>query len=194
MRLFVALVPPREALDALEAACRPWRAARDDLRWTSRDAWHVTLAFLGEVGETQAERLMPRLERGARRHRPFGLSLEGAGAFPAPRRARVLWGGIAGDRKALGDLAATVAAGARRAGALPPDAGRKFRPHLTLGRCRETADVTPLVEALSAFRSAPWTATEIHLIRSRLQDLPRYETLASYPLGPTARRPRAAAD
>lgn len=182
MRVFVALVPSPEALDALEAAVAPFRADRDDLRWTRREAWHVTLAFLGEVSELKLGRLAPRLERGARRHRTFELSLAGAGAFPAPRRARVLWGGLEGDRKALGDLAATVSAAARRAHALPPDAGRKFRPHVTLGRCREAADVSPVVEGLSGFRSAPWTASEILLIRSRLQGSPRYETIGSWPL------------
>lgn len=184
MRLFVALVPPPAALDELEDACSPFRASRDDLRWTSREEWHVTLAFLGEVSDLALSRLGPRLERGARRHRAFGLSLEGAGAFPAPQRATVLWGGIAGNRKALGDLAATVGAGARRAGAPPPDAGRKFRPHLTLARSRAATDLRPVVEDLSGFRGAPWTATEILLIRSHLQGRPRYETLASCPLPP----------
>jgi 2'-5' RNA ligase len=182
VRLFVALAPPESVLDHLDAACAPLRPERSDLRWTSREAWHVTLAFLGDVSDRSLARLEPRLERGARRHAAFGLSLEGAGAFPGPQRARVVWGGVSGDRKALGDLAATVTAGARRAGALPPDAGRKYHPHLTLARSREATDVRPLVESLSGFRSAPWKAGEILLIRSRLQGNPRYETLGSWPL------------
>lgn len=182
MRLFVALVPPEEALDALEAACEPFRATRNDVRWTRRQAWHVTLAFLGEVSEVPLARLEPRLERAARRHAAFSLSLAGAGAFPAPHRANVLWGGLAGDRKALGDLAATVSAAARRAGALPPDAGRKFRPHLTLARCRPPADIRSLTEGLSGFQSGPWTAREILLMRSHLGAQARYERLRSWRL------------
>lgn len=182
MRLFVALVPPESALDALETACAPFKAARKDLRWVRRDAWHITLAFLGEVDEIPLTRLVPRLERAARRHSAFSLSFEGAGAFPSARRASVLWGGLAGDRKTLGDLAATVSAAARRAGALPPDQGRKFRPHLTLARCRTPADVQPLVEDLSGFRGNPWQASEFHLIRSHLGPQARYETLGSWRL------------
>ena len=184
MRLFVAVVPPEDALDALATALCSLGGSNPSLRWTRREAWHVTLAFLGEVNGTSLSRLIPRLERGARRHTAFRLALSGAGAFPSPRRANVLWGGLAGDRKALGDLAATVSAAARRAGALPPDAGRKYHPHLTLARCRTPADVRPIVDGLSGFQGDPWTAGEIFLIRSRLQGQPRYETLGSWPLSP----------
>jgi RNA 2',3'-cyclic 3'-phosphodiesterase len=182
MRLFVALALPPAVIADLDAACAPLRARRDDLRWTSTDAWHVTLAFLGEVPGQSVDRLIPRLERGARRHGAFWMSFRGAGAFPTARRANVLWSGLEGDQRALADLAASVAAAARRAGAPPPDEGRKYRPHLTLARCRVPADVRPVVEALSAYQGPPWRAGEIVLIRSRLNGQPRYETLGIWKL------------
>ena len=79
MRLFVGLVPPPAALDDLDAVCAPFRLARDDLRWTSRELWHLTLAFLGEVSEESLARLVPRLERAAGRHRAFTLQRGGRG-------------------------------------------------------------------------------------------------------------------
>ena len=167
MRLFVGLAPPAAALDDLDAACAPFRPARDDLRWTSRELWHVTLAFLGEVSEDSLARLLPRLERAARRHRPpRPQRWRAAGAFPSPARANVLWSGLSGDRKALGELAMSVSAGARRAGAPPPDEGRRYRPHLTLARCRLPADVREIVAELSGYQGPGWTAEEMHLIRS----------------------------
>lgn len=184
MRLFVALAPPLAVLDDLDTVCMPFRHAREDLRWTSREAWHVTLAFLAEVNELQLARLTPRLERAARRHTAFGLSFAGAGAFPSTGRANVLWSGLAGDRRALSDLAASIAAAARRAGVPLPDAGRKYRPHVTLARCRAPVNVGPVVEALSSYQGQPWNAEEILLIRSRLHDHPRYETLGTWKLGP----------
>jgi RNA 2',3'-cyclic 3'-phosphodiesterase len=185
VRLFVAITPPPVVLDELEARVAALRPAWPALRWTGRPAWHVTLAFLGEFGEPAAGELGPRLERAAHRHPRLPLSIAGAGAFPGPGRARVLWTGIGGDRRALAALARSVAAGARRAGAPPPDEDRRFRPHLTLARCREPADVGRLVEALAGFAGAPWTAAEIQLIRSHPGDPgspPRYETLGSWPL------------
>jgi RNA 2',3'-cyclic 3'-phosphodiesterase len=184
MRLFVAIAPPSAVLDELDALVEPLRAQRLDLRWTNRDAWHVTLAFLGQVDEAAAARLLPRLERAARRHQQVRLAFAGAGAFPSATRANVLWSGLSGDRAALARLAESVAAGARRAGAPPPDQGRRFRPHLTLARCRTPADATGLVAALDGFRGQPWTADRVHLVRSRLgaTERPRYTSLASWPL------------
>jgi 2'-5' RNA ligase len=186
MRLFVAIAPPPDVFDELDALAGPLRAGRPDLRWTSRDAWHVTLAFLGQVDEAAATRLRPRLERAAHRHHAFRLAFSGAGAFPAATRANVLWSGLSGDRRALAHLAESVAAGASRAGAPPPDKRRRFQPHLTLARCRTPADVTELVAALAAYQGRPWTADRIHLVRSRLgaTEQPRYATLGSWPLRP----------
>jgi RNA 2',3'-cyclic 3'-phosphodiesterase len=193
LRLFVGVVPPAAALDDLDAAWAPLRPAREDLRWTSRELWHITLAFLGEVGEESLARLLPRLERAARRHLTFGLSLAGAGAFPGPARANVLWSGLSGDRKALGELVMSVSAGARRAGAPPPDAGRRYRPHVTLARCRAPVDARPIVAELSGYQGPTWAVEEIYLIRStpgghqRDETVgPRYEMVGTWKLRPKA--------
>jgi RNA 2',3'-cyclic 3'-phosphodiesterase len=185
VRLFVAVVPPRTVLDELEATVGPLRPGWPALRWTAMPAWHLTLAFLGEVGDATAAALGPRLERAAGRHPSLPLSLAGGGAFPGPARARVLWTGLRGDLRALEALSRSVAAGARRAGAPPPDEGRRFRPHVTLARCREPADVAALVTELSGYTGAAWTAAEIRLIRSNPGAPgapPDYETVARWPL------------
>ena len=186
MRLFVGLVPPPAALDDLDTACAPFRLVRDDLRWTSRELWHLTLAFFGDVSEERLARLMPRLERAARRHRAFTLRVAGAGAFSKPARANVLWSGMSGDRRALADLAATVSAAGRRAGITTRDADRGFTPHLTLARCRSPVDVREIVATLNGYQGPCWTVGEIYLIRSTLNGRPRYENLETWKLGSTA--------
>src|SRR5215467_4559312 len=188
MRLFVALALPPEAASELDEVVAPLRPSWPELRWTGVDAWHLTLAFLGEVDEVVTSRLAHRMHNAARRHISLSLSLAGAGAFPGPKRARVLWTGIQGDVGGLGRLADSVAAGARRAGAPPADGGRGYQPHLTLARCRAPADVHTLVEPLGGFAGTPWVATEIHLIHSRLGARPRYEVIGTWPLrsGPAA--------
>jgi 2'-5' RNA ligase len=182
MRLFVALVPPPAALDDLDAACAPLRCGRADLRWTSRELWHVTLAFLGEVSEETLPELLPRMERAARRHRVFALSLAGGGAFSSATRANVLWCGLSGDRQALGELAMSVKAGALRAGAAP-DEKKHFRPHMTLARCRAPVDARGIVAALSGYQGPSWAVEEIYLVRSTLgSPQPRYETQETWKL------------
>jgi RNA 2',3'-cyclic 3'-phosphodiesterase len=187
VRLFVAVTPPAGVLsdlDAAVAAARAGRGGRRDLRWTGLADWHITLAFLGEVTAPVADRLAPQLERAAQRHPPLSLAFAGAGAFPDPARARVLWCGLDGDRRALAELAASVAAGAGRAGAPPPDAGRPFRPHLTLARSRRApADVQDLVTALAPYQGPRWRAERVELIESHLGGQPRYTTFGHWPLG-----------
>lgn len=183
MRLFVAAVPPDAALAELEDAVAPLRAAAPELRWTGIASWHLTLAFLGEVREEVLPDLQARLERAARRHPPQRLAIAGGGAFPSARRAQVLWAGFSADDEALAALADSVAAGARRAGAPPPGAQKKFRAHLTLARCRAPADVSELSASLAGFTGSAWTATTVHLIRSHLSSgPPQYEDVAAWPL------------
>src|SRR6185437_5829551 len=204
MRLFVALSPPQAALDELERAVAQVRESWPELRWAGADRWHVTLAFLGEVDDGKLDELDRRLERAAARHAGHPLAIGPGHAFSSVKRARVLVarieaaegaggaGGrppashIEGGAQALADLsalAASVAAGARRAGAPPPDEGRKYRPHLTLARTRQPTDLSGPVAALEGFKGQAWTPTEVHLIRSVLGSRPRYETAGSWPLG-----------
>ena len=71
-----------------------------------------------------------------------------------------------GGVDALRRLAGSTGAAARRCGIAVDD--RPYRPHLTLARGREGADLRPAVEALSGFAGSPWTADALALVRSRL--------------------------
>ena len=184
MRLFVAIALPGGAAAELEQVVAPLRAPWPGLRWTGRDAWHLTLAFLGEVDEALVPGLSTRLQRAAGRHSRPALALAGAGAFPVAARARVLWTGVRGDEHGLAALARSVAGAARKSGMALAEERRRYQPHLTLARCRLPVDVQPLVERLDTFTGTPWVAAEIYLIRSRLSAQPRYETLGSWPLRP----------
>jgi RNA 2',3'-cyclic 3'-phosphodiesterase len=184
MRLFVAITPPAAVLDELEARVAPLRSAWPDLRWTSQGAWHVTLAFFGEVSDATALALGPRLERAARKKPCLRMSVAGSGAFPARSMAQVLWTGIQAEQ-ALSQLSDSVKAAGRRAGTPMPDRRRRrhYQPHLTLARCRAPLDVSSLVAALAGYAGTEWTASEIQLIRSRLDSEPRYEVMGAWPLG-----------
>ncbi|MCO5993125.1 RNA 2',3'-cyclic phosphodiesterase [Actinoallomurus rhizosphaericola] len=178
MRLFVALLPPANVLDEVEAAFAPHRAAHPDLRWTRRPSWHVTLAFYGEVDEQVVPRILPRLERAAGRHPRRELAFAGAGAFPRPASARVLWTGVEADLRRLAD---SCVAAARREG-VDVDEHKRFHPHLTMARARDPLDLRSLVAELRGYEGSPWTAEEINLVRSHLGPRARYETLGAWPL------------
>ncbi len=181
VRAFVALAPPAEALAELEAAVAPLRAAHPGLRWTPPVQWHLTLAFLGEVDEGVLPPLGGRLSRAARRHPPPSLALAGGGRFGD----RVLWTGVHGEVDRVRGLAASVAAAARRCRIAVDD--RPFRPHLTLARGRDGADLRPAVAPLAGFAGSAWTADALHLFRSRLGAGPggtaAHDVVGTWPLG-----------
>ena len=167
MRLFVAVVPPIEVVEDLGEFVEPRREHPDeDIRWAADEHWHITLAFLGEVPEWKTEELGERLERAAKRQKPFELQLTGAGAFPGVPDALVLYTGVRDDSDSLRHLAMTTRAAANRAGVIVE--GRKFTPHVTLARLRRPVDATKWVRIFDTYDGPVWTAGTLRLIESRL--------------------------
>ncbi|CAL9477934.1 RNA 2',3'-cyclic phosphodiesterase [Streptomyces pilosus] len=187
MRLFAAVLPPEDVVQALAVEVGRLRKlpGADGLRWTERAGWHFTLAFYGEVGEELVPGLTDRLARAAARTEPFELALGGGGQFG---RGRALWAGAEGDLRSLRLLAERAEAAARKAG-VPMDEHRRYRAHLTVARSRDAVDVRPYLDALADFRGRTWTVDELVLVRSHLPrsgvpgEQPRYEAVARRPLG-----------
>jgi RNA 2',3'-cyclic 3'-phosphodiesterase len=171
VRLFAAAWPSDDVRDLLERLPRPDDRA---VRWTTRQQWHVTLAFVGEV----ADGLVPALQA--------AVAAAAAGCAPRPvamgPTARRLGGGqlvvpVAG----VDDLAASLGAACAAALGRPPEA-RPFRGHLTLARARRGGDVPRSLQGIPL--EAAWDVDEIALVRSHLGGGPaRYETLSTAALG-----------
>ncbi|MCG6495092.1 RNA 2',3'-cyclic phosphodiesterase [Kitasatospora sp. A2-31] len=191
MRLFVAVVPPVEALQGLSDAVAPVRGlpGADRLRWTTVEGWHLTLAFLGEV---PPERL-PELEAGlagvAEVHAVHRLRISGAGRFGD----RVLWAGVDGETWALRRLAEAV--GEATAEVAGETDAYGFHPHLTLARAGShrghrravqrvaAAELDGLAAALADYRGPEWVAAELRLMQSESEGgAPHYRTVRAWPL------------
>ncbi|TWP37885.1 RNA 2',3'-cyclic phosphodiesterase [Leekyejoonella antrihumi] len=180
-RMFVAVVPPPAVREDLASFLEP-RAGHP---WIDPEQWHLTLAFLESVREARIDELLDALASAASRRRPMQLALAGAGAFPEPARAKVLWIGVEGDAEELQRTAGNVRAAAAHHGATPD--GKEFRAHLSVSRLRKVQHEAKWVDVLSTYRGPSWTASSIELIASYLHEgprgRPRYETVASLPLG-----------
>ena len=179
MRLFAAVLLPAPVVADLDALVA--RHRDDVLRWTASESWHLTLAFYGRVDDARVPDLKARLARAAKRHPAMSLALGGAGRFDG----RALWIGCEGDVGAMRVLARSVAAAGRRVGAAAEEA-RRFRAHVTVARAPRPLDLRPYVSALVDYRSQPWLADTIALVRSHLgggeNRRARYETMSSHPL------------
>lgn len=186
MRMFVALAPPAEALEDLGDFLLPRREAEPGFRWTVRDQWHVTLAFMSQVHERHLDDLVTRLERAAARRTAFDLRIAGGGAFPNPGKAKVLYAGL--DAGSNGEELKRTATGARAAAnkAGAETGGGRFHPHLTLARLGRPGEVTKWIRVLESYRGPAWTASELTLLESHLGEgprkRPRYEVVGTFPL------------
>lgn len=185
--MFVALVPPPEALEDLAEFLAPRQEAQPGFRWTAPEQWHVTLAFMAQVADRHLDDLVTRLQRAAARRTPFSARLSGGGAFPNVGRAKVLFAGVdAGEAgEELRRLATGARAAANKAGA-ETDGGR-FHAHLTLARIGRPVEATRWVRVLDGYRGPSWSADTITLIESHLGEgprrRPRYEVVDVFPLG-----------
>jgi 2'-5' RNA ligase len=187
MRCFLALPLPATVCRALAAVQETLRAAScgADVRWARPEASHLTLQFLGDVDRDSMLGLVPALAAEVATRRIGTLALRGVGAFPQPRRARVLWIGVTDGAAAVTDLADAL----RRVMeplALPPES-KPFAPHVTLGRVRKPvrgADLTAAIAACAVGDAATWTPDAVVLYESRLHPSGAvHEPLATLPLG-----------
>jgi len=186
MRMFIALPLPEAVMDHLSEFLEPRQEAGSPLRWSLPEQWHLTLAFLPEVADRQVDELLERLARAASRRKPLDLRLAGAGAFPNPGQAKVLWAGVEHDGEELMRLAGGVRAAGSKSGI--DVGGGRFHAHLTLARLSVGADVTRWLRVLDEYAGPPWQASEVQLIASYLgqgrHGTARHEVREIFTLGP----------
>lgn len=179
MRAFVAIDLPPRTIRTLTHAQSHLRTGRI----VPEENLHLTLAFLGDVGDEALEDLHGALEG----LRPGGIEIgiTGIDLF-GDRTAPRLVCALVDDSPALRDLQKQVAQAARAAGI--PLERRRFRPHVTLARFGRTAraDGTALERFLSenaALMLPPERAMSFGLFASTLRPGgAEYEALSSYPL------------
>ncbi len=141
IRAFVAIDLPGDIGEALEEAKRILgnRLDKRDVRWIKTANIHLTLRFLGNVREDVLADLYLGLNAAAEGQSSFSLDLDVIGCFPNPRRPRVIWIGLAGRTDRLSSLHKAIEF------MLAPlgweTEGRKYNPHLTLGRVKRSSNV-----------------------------------------------------
>ena len=187
MRMFVALVPPDDAVEHLDEFLAVRRDAAD-FRWSVPEQFHVTLAFLASVPDRRLDELVERLGRAASRRTPLTTSIAGGGAFPNPARAKVLWSGLDLDDSGRTEVR-RMATGARAAASKSgiEVEGHRFRAHVTVARIKRPTEVTRWVQLLHVYQGPQWRADTWTLVASHLgegpRNRPRYETVETFPVG-----------
>ena len=142
--------------------------------------WHFTLRFLGSTSADARDQIVERLES-ATCGAPFTIRFSELGAFPSPKRARILWLGIDEGAERLIQLAAIAEGTARSVGFAAEN--KPFKPHLTLSRIDPPVAVAKLLGGKPQFGTR-MTVGSLILYRSHLGGGPaRYEQVVQIRLG-----------
>jgi 2'-5' RNA ligase len=186
MRLFVAMDVPDEIKGVISTALAGLKSRVEGVRWVKTENIHLTVKFIGDYEERKLDRLVDEVRKAALRSPRFTALLGGCGAFPSPKKARVIWV----DMHKGGEEAAVVA---RKVDSRLGKIGvkrenRPFRSHLTLGRLKRPKDCSDMLddmeEDLEELAKMPFDVHEIVLYRSILSSKgPTYVPLQHIELG-----------
>jgi len=184
LRRFVALLLPEFLRLNLETLCRDLDRAGASVKWVETGNFHLTIKFLGETSDKQRSGIMAGLERAVDDSGPITLDWGGVGAFPSPKRPRVIWVGLATPSPQLERLANRVEQEMAELGF--PRESRPFQAHITLGRLRDSQNPGNLPRQLALHaRDHPGkiSVLSLHLMKSILTGKgPIYTSEASFEL------------
>ncbi len=179
LRLFTAVELPADTRAGLAALQRDFPG----MRWVEPSRMHLTLRFIGEVGGDAAEAVRQALA--GVRAAPFVLRLKRLGSFYR-RPSGALWAGFEANSRLL-DLHDAVGSALEAACGLAPE--RRYTPHVTLGRIRETEskELKAFAQARTGLVRASFAVASFALVRSVLGPQgPDYAVLARYCLSAPA--------
>jgi 2'-5' RNA ligase len=173
LRLFVGIDLPSE----LKLQLSLLAAGVPGAKWVDAGNYHLTLRFIGEVGEGEAADIDAALAQ--IRAPRFAVTVATVGHFGL----RMLWAGIERN-PALQHLHEKIESALNRLGYAPEE--RRYTPHVTLARLKGTSEgkLQAYLSQHALFRAAPFQVERFSLIASYLTKSGAiYEDQADYELG-----------
>jgi len=137
-RIFLALnfsvAVTRKIAEEIERKKQALANAGFRIGWVPPANLHLTLRFVGSVGEELVEGIAGACRRVAARHAPIEARAVGLGAFPGLERPSVLWVGVTAPPSLIA-LQADLEAAVVELGCEPE--ARAYHPHVTAGRVKQ---------------------------------------------------------
>jgi len=185
LRTFIAFKLPEHVISLLQSVQQELISYGFKVRWVRPENIHLTIKFLGNIHQTDLNKISGALLESAKTHGPFSFSAKGLGIFPGLSRPQVIWVGFAGEIERISRFQQHLDQSLSALGF--PKENRPFQGHLTLGRFKGKTHTGKLVDALNAqsgFESEPVTIDRVILFKSDLNPSgPIYSELLAVPLG-----------
>jgi 2'-5' RNA ligase len=186
IRTFIAVDLGKAVRDRAIALQENLARAGVEVKWVEPENLHVTLLFLGEVGDRDVPAVCRCVADVCQGHAAFTMSVERVGCFPNARRPRVVWVGVGEGAQELVALHDALEAPLLELGCYRREE-RQYTPHVTLGRVKSERPTEKLAQALA--KHAGWQGgqtpvREVLVLSSELTPQgPLYTVLSRAKLG-----------
>ena len=186
VRTFVAVEIGQDVRARAATLIRQLRNSGAKVKWVDPGSMHFTMKFLGEVDVREVPAICKAVSQSVAGISPFEIEVRGAGAFPTVHRPRTVWVGVGQGSEGMVALHDAVEGGLAELGFRTE--GRRFRPHLTIGRVRASPTGIPelgkLIEQNADFEAGESIVEDVVVFSSELAPHgPVYEVLGHAELG-----------
>ena len=179
-RLFIALNLPREVQERI-IQLRKEIYNDENVKWESKDKYHITLKFLGDVEDEKKINISDSLEQITEENLKVKLSFNRFGLFYRNNIPKILYAGFAYD-EGLINLHKEIEEKISKFGF--PTEKRKYKPHLTICRLKGGEDEEKIKKFVKYdFPKKDFISDSVELIESRLMpEGSEYKILNSFSL------------
>jgi len=182
MRLFLAIELEEDIRGKIANIESEIRQKDVDVKFVEPENLHLTLKFLGEVGEDKLSEIESKVSGDLRGVKQFKISIEDFGYFGSPNHIRTLWVDV---KEGKDRLIALIEGFNRNLNHIRRE-NHKPNPHLTIGRVRSGRNREVLlreIERLRGVKIGEFVVKEVKLKKSTLTgQCPIYEDVKVFGL------------
>ncbi len=181
-RTFIAVEVPWEVKDRARQLIAQLRETSASVKWVRPEDMHWTLKFLGNLELNEIPAICNAVSRAVEPLAAFDVEAFAAGAFPDLLRPRTVWIGMGEGSEQMIELHDAIEFELGKLGFRAEN--RRFRPHLTIGRVRNSdeegiVELGKLIQRHAEFESGLSVVDEVVVFSSHLgREGPTYEPLA----------------
>jgi 2'-5' RNA ligase len=185
IRGFVAIEINKEIKNKLSEFLTQLKKIDADVKWVACENIHLTLKFLGHIGENILPALNKIINDAASCLSPFDINIENVGAFPSLKKPRVIFVCAQDKGNNLLKIYEKLDKGMEELG-IKQDA-KKYVGHITLGRIKSRKNISALIDALNSgtgYFFGQEKVNYISLMQSKLTPKgPIYTRLKNFTIG-----------
>jgi 2'-5' RNA ligase len=182
MRLFISIDLNDEIRSRIDKIESEMASKNVDVRFVEPKNIHITLKFLGEVGEDGVNNIVNKVSECVKHVKQFKLGIEGFGYFGTPKHVKILWIDVKEGREELIKLIESLN---KRLEHIRRE-NHKPSPHITIGRVSSGRNREALLdetERLKHVKLGELNVNEIVLKKSTLTSSgPVYEDVKVFRL------------